>query len=335
MADPKNEEPTTASGPPTADLGGGNGGVSVNWRGIVDDDAPQPKTVRFLQFMKRTIVGVLVALGLKRKRLPDGSLAPRPWVRVIVIWGGGLALLVLFSAGHVVGAGNVGVPVVLGSAGEPLDSGLHFTAPWPVTRVAQLSTRTQNYTMAATKGEGDKSNQDDSVTVLGRDGATAQVDATILYRVKKENATKVYENVGTDFTTAIIRPSTRACIRTEFTSRNLVDASTAAWPEISDGIAECMRDKIGPRGITLEDFQLRDVRLSAQVSQAIEASVAAGETQGAQLSDAYLQFAYIQALRAFSNSNGPVTLVLPSGNGTGSDVQPVIPVTPGGTSTTP
>ena len=100
-----------------------------------------------------------------------------------------------------------------------------------MTRVAQLSTRTQNYTMAATKGEGDKGNQDDSVTVLGRDGATAQVDATILYRVKKENATKVYENVGTDFTSAIIRPSARACIRTEFTSRNLVDASTANWPD--------------------------------------------------------------------------------------------------------
>jgi regulator of protease activity HflC (stomatin/prohibitin superfamily) len=325
MADPKNEEPTTASGQPIAEPGSGNGGVSVNWRGIVDDDAPQPKTVRFVQFVRRSVVAVLVGLGLKRKRRPDGSLAPRPWVRVVVIWGGGLALLVLFSAGHVVGAGNVGVPVVLGDAGQPLDAGMHFTAPWPVTRVAQLSTRTQNYTMAATKGEGDKSNQDDSVTVLGRDGATAQVDATILYRVKKENATKVYENVGTDFTSAIIRPSARACIRTEFTSRNLVDASTASWPTISDGIAECMREKIAPRGITLEDFQLRDVRLSPQVSQAIEANVAAAETQGQQLSDAYLQFAYIQALQSFAKSNGPVTLVLPSG-GSGNDPQTVLNV---------
>ena len=188
--------------------------------------------------------------------------------------------------------------------------------------------------MAATKGEGDKANQDDSVTVLGRDGATAQVDATVLYRVAKDNATKVYENVGTDFTTAIIRPSARACIRTEFTSRNLVEASTANWPEISDNIADCMRKKINPRGITLEDFQLRDVRLSPQVSQAIEAKVAASETEGQQLSDEYLQFAYIQALRAFAKSNGPVTLVLPSGNGT-SDPQTVIPVPSGGTGSTP
>lgn len=333
MADPRNEDPTKAQGSSSGD--GGNGetpGVSVNWRGIVDDDAPQPKTVRFLQFLKRSIVGVLEALGLKRKRRRDGTLAPRPWVRVIVIWGGAAVLFVLFAAGHVVGAGNVGVPVTLGSAEAPLDAGFHFTAPWPITRVAQLSTRTQNYTMAATKGEGAKSNQDDSVTVLGRDGATAQVDATVLYSVNKDNATKVYEEVGTDFTTAIIRPSARACIRTEFTSRNLVDASTSDWPVITDGITDCMRSKLKPRGITLEDFQLRDVRLSAQVQQAIEANVAASETQGQQLSDSYLQFAYIQALRAFAenNSNGNTTLVLPGG-GAGSDPQTVIPVTPGGT----
>lgn len=332
MSDPKNDDPTK---PRSSTSDGGNGetgGVSVNWRGIVDDDAPQPKTVRFFHFIGRTITAVLVGLGLKRKRRPDGTLAPRPWVRVIVIWGGGLALFVLFSAGHVVAAGNVGVPVTLGDAQQPLDAGLHFTPPWPITRVAQMSTRTQNYTMAATKGEGEKSSQDDSVTVLGRDGATAQVDATILYRVSKENATKVYEQVGTDFTTAIIRPSARACIRTEFTSRNLVDASTADWPAISDGIAKCMKEKIQPRGITMEDFQLRDVRLSPQVQQAIEASVAASETQGQQLSDAYLQFAYIQALRAFASSDSNVTLVMPGGAGT-TDPQTVIPI--GGAGTTP
>ena len=86
-----------------------------------------------------------------------------------------------------------------------------------------------------------------------------------------------------------------------------------------------MREKISPRGITLEDFQLRDVRLSPQVSQAIEANVAAGETQGQQLSDAYLQFAYIQALQSFAKSNGPVTLVLPS-SGSGNDPQTVLNV---------
>jgi regulator of protease activity HflC (stomatin/prohibitin superfamily) len=230
----------------------------------------------------------------------------------------------------VISAGNVGVPVTLGSAGEPLSSGLHFTAPWPVARVTEMSTRTQNYTMSAAR-EGQPAAADDSVTVLGRDGATAQVDATVLFRVDRQNATDVYENVGTNFTSAIIRPTARSCIRTAFTSRNLVDASTQDWPEITQSISDCMREKIEPRGITLEDFQLRDVRLSPQVQQAVEASVAAAETANNQLSDAYLQFAYIQALRAFADGEGNVTLVLPSG---GSDVQPVLPVPSGDAPTT-
>ena len=332
MADPQDDDPTTSTRP--AGDGGGNGGpsggVNISWRGIVDDDTPEPKSVRVAHSARRGVGSLLTALGLKRKRRADGTLAPRPWGRVVVIWGGALAILILASAGHIVSAGNVGVPVTLGSAGEPLDAGLHFTAPWPFARVAQMSTRTQNYTMTAGRGgEGQIGGSDDSVLVLGRDGAQANVDATVLYHVDRDDATYVYENVGTNFSTAIVRPSARACIRTEFTSRDLVTASTADWPEISEAITSCMREKIEPRGITLEDFQLRDVSLSPQVQQAIEANVAAQQTANQDLSDAYLQFAYIQALRAFANSGGSNTLVLPGdGSGLSLDLQAPQPSTP-------
>jgi len=318
MADPTDEaNPTT--GAETTDAAPG---VSVNWRGIVDDDAPQPKSVRFFHFIGRAITAVLVALGLKRKRRPDGTREPRPWGRVVAIWGTAAVLLVVFSAGHVVGAGNVGVPVTLGSAGDPIDPGLHFTAPWPFTRVAQISTRTQNYTMSASRGEGEKGGVDDSVIVLGRDGGQANVDASVLYRVKPENATKVYETVGTDFASAIIRPSARACIRTEFTSRDIVEASTSSWPEISENIAACMREKVEPLGITLQDFQLRDVQLSQGVQRAVETKVAADQTQGSELSESYLRFAYIQALQSLAFSDGTKTVVIPSGG----DVTPTLPI---------
>jgi hypothetical protein len=329
MSNPPDDDPTGATTARAGD-GGGNGkpGVSVNWRGIVDEDTPEPKSVRMAHSVRSGFSSLLTALGLKRKRRSDGSLAPRPWGRIVVIWGGLLLVLLLVSSAHVVGAGNVGVPVTLGSAGDPLDPGFHFTAPWPFTRVPQMSTRTQNYTMTAGKGgEGQIGGSDDSVLVLGRDGAQANVDATVLYHVGRDDATFVYENVGTDFSTAIVRPSARACIRTEFTRRDLVTASTADWPEISQNITNCMRDKIEPRGITLEDFQLRDVSLSPQVQQAIEASVAARQTTGEDLSDAYLQFAYIQALRSLANSPNNNTIVLPTDSG----LTPTLPLTGNGT----
>jgi hypothetical protein len=327
MADAKDDEPTTATSRAPGDGGNGapGGGVNISWRGIVDEDAPDPRSVRVVHSLGRGLSRVLTALGLKRRRRPDGTLAPRPWGRVVVIWGGLLVILALFSAGHVISAGNVGVPVTLGSAGEPLDSGFHFTAPWPFSRVSQMSTRTQNYTMSKVKGEGEIGN-DDSVLVLGRDGAQANVDATVLYHVDRDDATFVYENVGTNFSRAIVRPSARSCIRTEFTRRDVVTASTADWPEISQNITNCMREKIEPRGITLEDFQLRDVSLSPQVQQAIEANVAAQQTEGSDLSAAYLQFAYIQALRAFANSGGNNTLVLP-GDGSGLNLNLQVPQT--------
>jgi regulator of protease activity HflC (stomatin/prohibitin superfamily) len=318
MADPTDEaNPSTG-----ADAADAAAGVSVNWRGIVDDDAPEPKTVRFFHFVGHSITAVLVALGLKRKRRADGTREPRPWGRVIAIWGTALVLFIVFSAGHIVGPGNVGVPVTLGSAGEPLDPGLHFTAPWPFTRVSEISTRTQNYTMSATRGEGERGGIDDSVVVLGRDGGQANVDATVLFRVSPANATQVYETVGTDFASAIIRPAARSCIRSEFTTRDIVEASTESWPVISENIATCMRDKIEPRGISMEDFQLRDVQLSQGVQRAVETKVAADQTQGSELSDSYLRFAYIQALQSLAFAEGAKTIVIPSG----SDITPTLPI---------
>jgi regulator of protease activity HflC (stomatin/prohibitin superfamily) len=313
MSDPADDD-RSGSGPTT--------GVTVNWRGVVENGTPEPKSVRAAHSMRRTLSAALVALGLTRKRRADGTLAPRPWGRVVAIWGGLLVLVALVSAGHVIGAGDVGIPVTLGDAGDPIESGLHFTLPWPFARVTQMSVRTQNYTMSAA-AEGDLAGSDDSVVVLGRDGAQANVDATVLYRLDRDRATEVYETLGTNYRSSLIRPSARSCIRTEFTDRGLVEASTEAWTEISERISECMRDKIEPRGIILEDFQLRDVRLSPQVQQAVEAKVAANETSGVELSDAFLRFAYIQALRELATSSNSKTVVVPSDSG----LTPTVPLT--------
>ena len=136
-----------------------------------------------------------------------------------------------------------------------------------------MSTRTQNYTMSAASGEGDIGGVDDSVVVFGRDGGQANVDATVLYpreeggrdRGVRERRHGLHQQRSCD------HPHVRASAPSSPRATSST-ASTASWPEISDTITDCMREKIEPRGITLEDFQLRDVRLSPQVQQAVEAS---------------------------------------------------------------
>ena len=109
------------------------------------------------------------------------------------------------------------MPVTFGHAGKPLRAGFHITLPF--TTAYSMNTRTQNYTMTSNPGEGQKGNTDDSVAVLGRDGGSAAVNATVLYRVDPAFATAVFQKLGTNYATAIVRPTARTCIRDEFTKR--------------------------------------------------------------------------------------------------------------------
>jgi regulator of protease activity HflC (stomatin/prohibitin superfamily) len=90
--------------------------------------------------------------------------------------------------------------------GKPLKSGLHITLPFTTTY--SLSTRTQNYTMSSLK-EGAQKTSDDSVAVLGRDGGSANVNATVLYRLDPAKAGEVFRTLGANYPTQI-RPAVGA-----------------------------------------------------------------------------------------------------------------------------
>jgi prohibitin 1 len=305
------------------------------------------------------------ALGLRRPRNADGTLGPRNWRRLGATVGVIAALVVVRTSVHVVSPGHVGIPVTLGHPGHALGSGVHVTLPF--TRTPELSVRTEAYTMSS---RGKAGATDAAVEVLGADGAAASVDATVLYRLDAGRASEVYRSVGTRYLDTIIRPSSRNCIRSEFTDYAIVEAATTAWHDLERDVARCMEEKIAPRGFYLEDFQLREVHLGDEVQAAIDAKVAAQqeaerqrfelaraqqaaeitrvdamatadaqqilacgsetttvERDGqmvevvvpkpiercsqAQLTPAYLQFTYIQALKQLVNSPNNSTIILP------------------------
>jgi len=137
-----------------------------------------------------------------------------------------------------------------------------------------MSTRVQNYTMTSNIGEGAKGSTDDSVAVLGSDGGAANVNATVLYRVNPKQATVVYRTIGKSYATVLVRPSARSCIRTQFTLYPMIDAATIDWRKIQSDAASCLKAKIESQGLLLQDFQLREVTLSAQLQTAVNSKVA-------------------------------------------------------------
>jgi regulator of protease activity HflC (stomatin/prohibitin superfamily) len=255
----------------------------------------------------------------------------------------GLAVLFfLLACIRVVSPGEVGIPVVLGNAKPPIQSGVNFTNPF--ASVKHFSIRTEEYTMSRTAGEGkgEKKDVDDSVEVLGKDGATGKVDATLLHRLNKSDASRVYRELGVDYVPKIIRPTSRTCIRASFAGTDMVSAATTMRAEVADTITNCIKVALEPRGLVLESLQLRDVTLSDTVQNAINSKVEAQqraaqqafeldktkqqaqirvvEAQGladsqkiiqSTLTPAYLQYEYIKALQATVNSPNHSTLVLP------------------------
>jgi prohibitin 1 len=328
-----------------------------------------PSLTRFLrERMSAAFVASLVAIGVLRPRTATGELGPRSWMGLFRFLATIFVVVFVWTSIHIVQPGTVAVPVTFGHAGKPLKAGLHITLPF--TSAYSMSTRTQNYTMSSLAGDGQRASVNDSVAVLGSDGGQAGVNATVLYRLDPSKATFVYRTLGTKYASAIVRPSARTCIRLVFTHYPVVTASTSAWDKVESSVTKCLKDKLGPQGLLLLDFQLREVTLASSIGNAVTLKVAAQQTEEqqkfeqatalqqaditriqalatadsqqilacggvaqtvvrdnqrvstvvpnpltrcsqSQLTPAYLQFTYIQALKQLVSSPNNTTLILP------------------------
>lgn len=193
--------------------------------------------------------------------------------RLIALIPGGFGLLILlFCCFTSVPVGQVGIPVAFGHTSAPLSPGIHFINPF--ADVKKMNLRTQQYTMVHDQGEGAKSG-DDSVGVLGSDGGTADVDATLLFHVDRESASTLYKKVGTAYINQIVRPAAKTCVRNGFTKYDIVSSSTIDRSEVETAIHDCLESKMTPYGLALDDLQIRHVALAANLQTSVNNKIAA------------------------------------------------------------
>lgn len=222
-------------------------------------------------FLLFIAIGLFIAGGKKVEI--DGKKYGNKKLRLLALIP--LAILVLTLATScikTVSPGKVAVPVAFGHTGGNMQSGLHIVAPW--VDLKTFSTRQEQYTMVHNQGEGAQSG-DDSVPALGSDGATADIDATLLYHVASADAGKLYKDIGTDFVDKIVRPTSRSCIRDEFTLFPIIDAATSKREQVSLDIRECIEKHFTKHDLVLDDFQLRNVGLNPELTKAVDEKVAA------------------------------------------------------------
>ena len=207
-----------------------------------------------------TEIGLLV-FGAAVVATIYGVVRRQVWLRNTAI---GVALLGLLAASFViVPAGQTGVVFnVFGGVQEgELGEGFHIVLPL-LQQVTLLSTRDQAVEFNRSDG--------DDIPALSREGLQITTDATIRFRIDPGEADAIYQTLGTDYESTLIRPQVRSVIRDRIAQYNAAEVISTQRTELQQGIKDALTQELGKGDILLIDVLLRDIRIPESISQAIE-----------------------------------------------------------------
>lgn len=186
----------------------------------------------------------------------------------------GIILIILgflTSSVRQIDAGHVGVISLFGNVSDrTLNSGLNFVNP--LATVTEFDIKTLNYTMSATHDEGDRQG-DDAIRVLTADGLEVVIDLTVLYRVVSDDAPKIYQQIGADYTDKVVRPITRTRIRDNAVYYDAVALYSTRRDEFQTRIYKTIEADFKKRGLLLEQLLIRNIDLPASVKKTIESKI--------------------------------------------------------------
>jgi len=186
-----------------------------------------------------------------------------------------LAVIILLAAITVVPAGHVGVIVLFGKVRPvPLSPGLHVINP--LANVVKMETRLLEYTMSVASAEGTVRG-DDAIDALTSEGLKVRLDLTAWFRLKPEEAPKVYNEIGANYDRKVIRPTLRTAIRDVAVRYTAEDIYSVKRDSVVIAITLRAKELIGDRGLILDNILLRNVILPDKIADAIDAKLAADQ----------------------------------------------------------
>lgn len=177
---------------------------------------------------------------------------------------GVIALAVIADGVVSVPAGHTGVIFSRVNGGiqeTTLNEGFNFKVPFLETATI-ISTRIQEKTI---------NQQRDPITALTQDGQRVDIDMTVQYRIARESAPKLFQEIGMDYEGKVITPAVRSVVReviTGYDSKELFEQKARTKAE--NEIVEKLKSNYAQKYITLEDALIRNVKFSDKYLDTIE-----------------------------------------------------------------
>jgi len=188
----------------------------------------------------------------------------------------------------IVSPGYVGVKVRLGTAlDQPLGEGIHFVVPF-ITGVEIIDTRIQRCEVAGNEA-------------ASKDLQVVTSSMVVNYHIVKDEAVKLYRQIGMSFENVIIAPSVQETFKAataEFTAESLITQRQ----KVSEIIRKSLQERLEPFGIMIDQVNITNFSFSAEFDKAIEAKVTA-EQKALQAENELKRFEF-EAKQAVAKAEG-------------------------------
>jgi regulator of protease activity HflC (stomatin/prohibitin superfamily) len=138
--------------------------------------------------------------------------------------------------------------------------GLHLKIPfWQVAKlfnaqILEYSIR-EGFDFSANK----EALGDDAVVTASKDGQEISVEGSILFRIDRENAPELWENIGENLVSKVVRPFSRSRLSSVFAELTL-DQIKQNRAQVEQIIKDDLNQHFKDRGINCEGFLLSTVK---------------------------------------------------------------------------
>lgn len=186
------------------------------------------------------------------------------------------AALLGFAAYEQVSEGHTGVEKNWGAVnGNTLDSGANWIIPIQ-QGVQEVEIRPRTYTMSNSQGEGEKASRSDAITVKTVNGTSVEVDVTVRYRIKSDQADEFVSewNNERQMEQRLIRPTIRTVLRDEASSLQTTGGGAIYTQQGRDALQEtglqALESDVENQPIVIEAVQIRNIDLPDSIDQTLD-----------------------------------------------------------------
>lgn len=182
----------------------------------------------------------------------------------------------------------VGVVVSLVSPGgvrpQPLPGGFHLIVPF-LEQVQKYPIYWQTYTMSNKPTEGEKYG-DDSIRARTSDGQEVRLDASLIFQINSNQAVQIHIDWQDRYVNDFVRPMVRGVVRTQVSQFTVEEVNSSSRRDLEAALARILQEEFTIKGLTLDQFLLRDVTFTPQYATSIEDKQVALEGQTQKLYEA-------------------------------------------------